>query len=222
MVTHTAQHNLGDSQLSQDTYVLDILSESWDLLTLQTWAILTCCRRYPARISFVISIRTHEILFSLSILCFHPQVNAKDDSGWTPLIIASSAGHSDCADLLITAGADLSCVTSNGQICLHYAASRNRVAIVETLIAAKVDVKARDNYGSSPLHRAASVGHLKVVKLLLKAGADPNAQDKEGNTSLHMAADGRNKEVFDNLKDAGGRPEIQNREGQTPSDLVTN
>ena len=77
-------------------------------------------------------------MLGLSIL----QVNDGDDSGWTPLIIASSAGHIECVQLLLSLSPSLDSHTHTGQTALHYAASRNRLAIAEQLITAGAKVSA--------------------------------------------------------------------------------
>ncbi len=53
---------------------------------------------------------------------------------WTPLIIASSAGHEAVVRLLIGAGADVDACTDQGRSSLLYACSRNRKSIAQLLI----------------------------------------------------------------------------------------
>ena len=52
------------------------------------------------------------------------EVDARDDSRWTPLIIASSAGHEAVVRLLLGAGANINACTDQGRSPLLYAASR--------------------------------------------------------------------------------------------------
>jgi len=50
--------------------------------------------------------------------------------GWTPLIIASSAGHSEIvAYLLELSGVNIDAVNSTGQTAMHYAASKDRLQV---------------------------------------------------------------------------------------------
>ena len=72
-------------------------------------------------------------------------MNEADDSGWTPLIIASSAGHIECVQLLLPLSPSLNSHTHTGQTALHYAASKNRLAIAERLITAGAKVTAKIN-----------------------------------------------------------------------------
>ena len=80
-------------------------------------------------------------------------VNVKDDSDWTPLIIASSAGHLDIVRMLVERGASVNEVTAEGRSALLYAASKGRDSIVQFLLEKGADVNKADKLGATPLHR---------------------------------------------------------------------
>jgi ankyrin repeat protein len=89
-------------------------------------------------------------------------VNAKDQSGWTPLHYAASCGYREVAELLIGAGANPNSAPGEQSSMAHY--------------------------GSGvPLHCAVRADHRDIVELLLDNGADVNARDREGMTSLYWA-----------------------------------
>jgi len=50
-------------------------------------------------------------------------------AGWTPLMIAASAGRHQIMSILITCGAQVNAVNQTGQCALHYAASKNRYEV---------------------------------------------------------------------------------------------
>ena len=50
-------------------------------------------------------------------------------TGWTPLMIAASAGRDQIVSILITCGAQVNAVNQTGQCALHYAASKNRYEV---------------------------------------------------------------------------------------------
>ncbi|KAK2569261.1 26S proteasome non-ATPase regulatory subunit 10 [Acropora cervicornis] len=56
-------------------------------------------------------------------------VDKKDDSQWTPLMIAVSAGRDAVISMLIACGADVNSTNKGGQTPLHYAASKNRYEV---------------------------------------------------------------------------------------------
>jgi len=50
--------------------------------------------------------------------------------GWTPLIIASSAGHSDIVTYLLQLErVNVDAINSTGQTAMHYAASKDRLQV---------------------------------------------------------------------------------------------
>jgi ankyrin repeat protein len=53
-------------------------------------------------------------------------------TGWTPLMMACSAGHNETVKLLVEMKCDVNAKNINGQTSLHYAASRNRFEVSET------------------------------------------------------------------------------------------
>ena len=81
------------------------------------------------------------------------EVDIVDEAGWTPLIIASSAGHQDIVEMLVTKGANINAVTSEGRSALLYAASKGREKIVEYLLSKGADPNKADKLGATPLHR---------------------------------------------------------------------
>lgn len=100
-------------------------------------------------------------------------------------MIASSAGHVEMVEALISRGAEVNATNHNGQSCLHYAASRDRLDVARVLLDKGAEVNARDKMGSCPLHRAASRGHVKMVQLLLsRPSIQLNPADSIGNTPL--------------------------------------
>ena len=47
-----------------------------------------------------------------------------DDSGWSGLVIAASAGHTELVRILLQAGAEINHRTDQGRTALLYAASK--------------------------------------------------------------------------------------------------
>ncbi|RWS06564.1 26S proteasome non-ATPase regulatory subunit 10-like protein [Dinothrombium tinctorium] len=147
-------------------------------------------------------------------------VDPVDELGWTPLMIASSAGHLDIVSALIESGANVNACNNNGQTSLHYAVSKNHVRIASLLTEHGADINARDNYGMTPLHRAAAKGHLPIVELLVKCNKlDINVCDDLGNTPLHFASEEDRLDVCKLLLQSGAQPSMLNKESQSAIDL---
>lgn len=178
------------------------------------------------------------------------RVNARDESQWTPLLSAASAGHLAVVRKLLAAGADATLANDSGRIPLHY--HRGNIDMIDLLLPVTGDVDCRDDSGSTPLARAAGPGHVDAMRALLGAGAKPNLQDKygeqrvrrtssrcckcsvahhlrpgllvvqrPGNTALHFACEERRDTAAILLVENGARLAVKNREKKTPLELAT-
>ncbi len=159
-------------------------------------------------------------------------LETKDESGWTPLMIASSAGNLAAATELLARGADAQTTNPRGLTPLHYAASKGHADLARALLAHGAAVNARDNAKQVPMHRAASAGHDAFVKVLLRPppraeGVTPpqhektriNPQDRAGNTPLHLAMESANGSTAVLLLEAGVDRERTNNEGKAAEDI---
>jgi len=149
-------------------------------------------------------------------------VNAKDDSGWTPLIHAANRGHNEVAALLIAKGADVNAKNEGGVTTLSFAVSEGHKEIAELLIAKGADVNTKDDSGWTPLYYAARRGHKEIAELLIAAGADVNAKTEDGysDTPLHLAAREGHKEIAELLIAKGADVNAKRYDGETPLDLA--
>jgi ankyrin repeat protein len=151
-------------------------------------------------------------------------VNAQDDAGWTPLVIACSVGSLQIVKLLSRADPNL--CTDTKVSPLHYAISKNQPEIASLLIQRNADVNAQDSYGQTPLFRAASLGH--CLKLLIDNGAKVfiltkvNARDATGSTPLHFAIENEQGDAAIYLLENNADPDIANNEQKTPLQMTRN
>ena len=158
------------------------------------------------------------------------EVNARDESGKTPLHYAVQRSSSTVAAALIDAGAEVNARGSLGETPLHTAALHNpSPAFVKILVEAGAEVNARGEYGHTPLHYAVRYNSdpPAFAAALINAGADVNARDGDGNTPLHHVpssfdpeagqwgtdADGH---VIGILLDAGADVSARDDRGETP------
>lgn len=78
-------------------------------------------------------------------------IDLVSDEGISPLIAASSEGHSAVVPLLIDAGADVNAVDKDGTTALMAAAARGHIEAVEKLLTAKANTNAQNVDGHTAL-----------------------------------------------------------------------
>ena len=89
-------------------------------------------------------------------------------SGWTPLLLASDAGHTSVVKVLLDAGAETMATCKNGKTPLSYASYHGHERVVKLLITAGANTGVTDKGGWTPEKWARQQGHVEVVCLLTK------------------------------------------------------
>ncbi len=111
-------------------------------------------------------------------------MEAQDNEGDTPLIIAIKTGGLEFVSLLLENNANVNIINSQGQTAIWWAAKNGDVKIAERLISKNpklnLECHGEDDDGTvyTPLLIASKYNHTELVNLLMKANADPNAADK--------------------------------------------
>ena len=122
------------------------------------------------------------------------QVDARNKTDETPLMMASLRGQLDMVKKLIERGAD---VNKTGWTPLHYAATRSHDEIVNLLLEEHAYIDAESPNGTTPLMMAAQYGGDSTVKLLLDAGADPSLRNRLGLSAADFAHRAKREQVAD-------------------------
>jgi ankyrin repeat protein len=107
-------------------------------------------------------------------------VDAADDFGRTPLLLAAEAGKPDVVRELLGHHASTSQVDHNGDSALLLAARAGSLESVDLLLAAGAPVDAANKSGVTPLMVAAHVGSSDLTERLVTAGANPSLRDAAG------------------------------------------
>ncbi|MDR1124422.1 MAG: ankyrin repeat domain-containing protein [Elusimicrobiota bacterium] len=123
-------------------------------------------------------------------------LNAKDDAGKTPLIIAVDAANRPLVRELLALKADAAQKDNAGRTALMHAVQIGDIPISGDLIAAGADVNTPDVSGTAPLMLAARGRNARMAALLVKSGADANAQDVVGRTPLTRAMENNDYATF--------------------------
>lgn len=95
-----------------------------------------------------------------------PEINPVTSSGDTPLHYAAYLGYTECAKILLKAGANLEAKGQNQSTSLHFAAREGHFDTVKLLIEAGAALDAKDYENDTPLNCAQVFGHSKIVELI--------------------------------------------------------
>lgn len=120
-------------------------------------------------------------------------LNARDEQGRTPLMLAAHHGIEKILRMILEKGADPNAVAPRGKTALIEAAEYGHMNCVRLLLRVRVNVNAQERgwflNGETALMKAAYEGFEGIVDLLLKAKADVNLHaDFNGATALGLAA----------------------------------
>lgn len=122
-------------------------------------------------------------------------VNARDSSGQTVLMMLSENVTTDIVWDLLNAGAKVNARDEEGDTALSELASVNNTEVLKTLLDVGAKVNAVNKEGESALMRAAAEGLVNNIRILIQAGADINQRDKEGKTALTYAKQAEHRAV---------------------------
>lgn len=155
-----------------------------------------------------------------------PQLlEARDQSGATPLLVAAGHLQATVAESLIEAGADVNARDRDGATSLQRAIAAGtdspseqapRLAFVKLLLDRGADVNLADQQGLTPVHVAAAKGRIEILASLAKAGASLTVQDQHGRTALHTAAMSNQVDVIEWLVEQDADVAKKDKVGETP------
>lgn len=138
------------------------------------------------------SMRTAQVLMNWP----KTDVNALNQKGESPLMLAALKGDQDIAEQLIKKGAD---INKTGWTPLHYAATNGQLIIIKVLLDKHAYIDAESPNGSTPLMMVAKYGTGEAVDLLLAEGADARLKNQQGMTALQFAEAGERPDAIRTL-----------------------
>ena len=157
-------------------------------------------------------------------------MDAMDEDGWTPLLIAAFFRNNVIVEQLIAKGADVNAKGRRGVTPLHKASVGGGEIlemghdcfneVPELLIAKGANLNAKDEEGLTPLMYAVLEGQKEIAELLIAKGADVNVKDGDCETALHYAASFSQNEIFELLIKNGAEVNAKDDWGRTPLDRV--
>ncbi len=124
--------------------------------------------------SLIESVSWNDLSEVKRLLAIGTDINAVDgESGYTPLICASSFGHTECVRLLLQHKADIFILNKYGYSSLHYASANGQLTCVNLLVAASAsqEIDISNNAGVTPLAFAIKYSRADIAEFLLHSGA---------------------------------------------------
>lgn len=125
---------------------------------------------------------------SLAILSQGANLEARDRTGNTPLLLAARTARSKLVKKLIEMGANINHQNLIGSTAILRASTADRGKNVSILLEAGAEINVRNNKGLTPLAAAAFNGDEDTFRLLLEAGAKPDVIDNSGKSAIIYAA----------------------------------
>jgi ankyrin repeat protein len=144
-------------------------------------------------------------------------VDVQQEDGWSPLHYAAAFGNVETIEVLISAGADVNSMTTNGRTPLLWAVEfrTNEPNIIRTLISGGSNVNIHKD-GWTPLFWVMAYGSSDSVQDLLEAGANIGVRDRHGYTALHWGAKGGSPRSLALLIHAGAAVMAHGENQRTP------
>ena len=145
-------------------------------------------------------------------------VHARNDSGYTPIMVAAHERHAKAVSKLLSGGANPNDAAGfSGSALLLASGSRNwRLPIFRALIEGGADVKPKHPSGFTPIHNVAEYGQEDEMAYLIEQGCEADSPQYNGFTPLVIAINKSKRECVRLLLDAGADRNRMITEGFRP------
>jgi len=172
----------------------------------------------------VLTLAVYQDLPDVTLLLIKAGANIeeKDSSSYTPLLMAARYGYWSVAEVLLKNGANTEAreTAMFSLTPLLMATGFGHVHTVAGLLKYGADIEARSSAKRTALHVATRWNKVDVIKVLLKANANVEAMEENEDTPLHFAATFDRLEIAKLLLAHGAGVNPENLNGQTPLDLA--
>ncbi|MEZ0224156.1 MAG: ankyrin repeat domain-containing protein [Alphaproteobacteria bacterium] len=126
-----------------------------------------------------------------------PDVNARDRTGFTPLMMSCMNGETKMVEALLAAGADPHLTNNDGGTALMYAAQKGSIDCAAMLLSRGVPVDARDKDGQTALFKTRYAGDAApaIIRYLIGQGASAFIFDNAGKCPAQVAFDQKYEDI---------------------------
>jgi len=113
-------------------------------------------------------------------------INAEEESKFTPLHLAAVLGHTNAIKALLEAGADVNTPNQWRRTPLHYAANNGHTDAAKVLLAAGADLTLQDIWDSTPITEELMEKHKKLAEYLQSIADAPVKRPMPESVGLDM------------------------------------
>ncbi len=129
-------------------------------------------------------------------------VHAKDNKGFTPLVLAVYNNQPEIARHLLENGAEVDAQDASGNTALMGICFKGYEHLASLLLEFGADPEKRNLNEATALTFAATFNHTGIARMLLEKGADAGVVDSRGNTPLDHAKLQGNEQMITLLTDS--------------------
>ena len=123
-------------------------------------------------------------------------LDAKNSTGETPLIVATKSVFSDIVECLGRHGADVNCQTEDGDTPIQLAVRNGDVDLVTRMFRLGADVNVPNSRGNTALHTAVYGDNELLIRQMVQHGADRSIRNSTGYTPFDLAVRLNSKEAI--------------------------
>ncbi|XP_069742342.1 kinase D-interacting substrate of 220 kDa-like isoform X1 [Narcine bancroftii] len=143
-------------------------------------------------------------------------VDERNESGQTPLMLAAEQGNLEMVQELLKKGANCNLEDVDNWTAVISAAKEGHLEIVRELINFNANLEHRDMGGWTSLMWAAYKGHIEISRLFLEKGANPNITGQYSVYPIIWAAGRGHHEIVKLLLHYGAKVNCSDKYGTTP------
>jgi len=127
------------------------------------------------------------VLTATLLLDRHAAIETRNNTGYSPLMLASHQGHVPVIELLLTRLVSIEAQNIMGLTALAMTCKQGRVPAATLLLDRHADIETRSNDGYSPLMWASQQGHVPVIELLCNRHAAIDFLNEDDFSALSLA-----------------------------------
>jgi ankyrin repeat protein len=145
----------------------------------------------------------HEMVLELLLANKKLDLETKDESGQTALILGSQFGYEKVVQMLLDQGAEVNTEGGDYDNALQVSSAGGHEKVVQMMLDQGAEMNAQSGYYGNALQAASAGGHEEVVQMLLDQGAEANAQGGHYGNALQAVSAGGREKVVQMLRDQG-------------------